>query len=88
MRIAVGGGVEIISIVQTEKLRIEPDPGLLKIQRDAYMPMLDTAEIVAKRYGIAREAQDAYALASRSSAPPRRRRRALRCRDRAGHRRA
>jgi acetyl-CoA C-acetyltransferase len=64
MRIAIGGGVESISIVQTEKLRIDPDPGLLKIQRDAYMAMLDTAETVAKRYGIGREAQDAYALAS------------------------
>ncbi|MBN9510119.1 MAG: acetyl-CoA C-acyltransferase [Alphaproteobacteria bacterium] len=64
MRIAVGGGVESISIVQTEKLRIDPDPALLKIQRDAYMAMLDTAETVARRYGIGREAQDAYALSS------------------------
>ena len=36
---------------------------------DAYMPMLQTAEFVAKRYGIGREAQDDYAL-HRSSAPP------------------
>ena len=85
MRIAVGGGVESISIVQTEKLRIEPDPGLLKIQRDAYMAMLETAEIVAKRYGIAREAQDAYALASQQRTAAGAGGRRLRCRDRAGH---
>jgi acetyl-CoA C-acetyltransferase len=64
MGVAVAGGLESISLVQTEKLRIDPDPGLLKIQRDAYMAMLDTAEVVARRYGISREAQDAYALAS------------------------
>jgi acetyl-CoA C-acetyltransferase len=34
------------------------------MHRDAYMPMLQTAEVVASRYGISREAQDAYALQS------------------------
>ncbi|WP_415287529.1 acetyl-CoA C-acyltransferase [Brevundimonas sp. S1H14] len=64
MQIAVAGGVESISMVQTEQLRIEPDPLVLQHQPDAYMSMLDTAETVARRYGIGREACDAYALQS------------------------
>ncbi|MFQ5347732.1 MAG: acetyl-CoA C-acyltransferase [Rhodothalassiaceae bacterium] len=64
MKIAVGGGAESISMVQNERFRVEPDPGVLAIRNDAYMPMIDTAEVVAKRYGIPREAQDAYALQS------------------------
>jgi len=64
MQIAVAGGVESISMVQTEQLRIEPDPLVLQHQPDAYMSMLDTAETVARRYGIGREACDAYGLQS------------------------
>ena len=64
MQIAVAGGVESISMVQTEQLRIEPDPLVLQHQPGAYMSMLDTAETVARRYGIGREACDAYALQS------------------------
>ncbi len=64
MQIAVAGGVESISMVQTEQLRVEPDPLVLQHQPDAYMSMLDTAETVARRYGIGREACDAYALQS------------------------
>jgi acetyl-CoA C-acetyltransferase len=64
MRIAVGGGVDSISQVQTERLWIEQDPALVAQHPAAYMPMIDTAEIVSRRYGIAREAQDAYALTS------------------------
>jgi acetyl-CoA C-acetyltransferase len=64
MDIVIGGGVESISLVQTPQLRIAPDPELLAMHRDVYMPMLQTAETVAKRYGISREAQDAYALQS------------------------
>ncbi|GAK32489.1 acetyl-CoA acetyltransferase [Iodidimonas nitroreducens] len=62
--IAIGGGVESISMVQTEKFRVEPDLSLVEMHPAAYMPMIDTAEIVARRYGISREAQDAYALES------------------------
>jgi len=62
--IAIGAGVESISMVQTQELRIEPDPELVAMQPAAYMQMIDTAEVVAKRYGISREAQDAYALQS------------------------
>lgn len=64
MDIIVAGGVESISMVQTPRLRVEPDPAVLALHPDAYMPMLDTAEVVAHRYQISRERQDAYALAS------------------------
>lgn len=64
MQIAVAGGVESISMVQTEQLRVEPDPLVLQHQPDAYMSMLDTAETVARRYGVGREACDVYALQS------------------------
>ncbi len=64
MDICVAGGVESISLVQTPQMRIAPDPELLAMHNDIYMPMLQTAEIVAKRYGIARDRQDAYALQS------------------------
>lgn len=64
MNVVVAGGVESISLVQTPALRIDPDPELVAMQPDIYMSMVQTAEIVAKRYGISREAQDAYALQS------------------------
>ncbi len=64
MDIVVAGGVESISLVQTEDLRITPDPELLAMHDDIYMPMLQTAEVVAERYGISRDAQDEYALRS------------------------
>jgi len=64
MEVVVAGGVESISLVQTTALRVEPDPQLVAIVPDMYMPMLQTAEVVAKRYGISRERQDAYALRS------------------------
>ena len=64
--IAVGGGLESISLVQNDKMnryRTE-DPKLLEIEPAMYIPMIDTAEVVAKRYGISREAQDEYSLES------------------------
>lgn len=64
MDIVVGGGVESISLVQTPEMRMAPDPELIAMHKDIYMPMLGTAEVVAKRYGISREAQDEYALQS------------------------
>ena len=64
MSIAVAGGVEAISVVQTEALRVDQDPSLVEMHPDAYMTMLDTAETVARRYGVGRAAQDAYALQS------------------------
>lgn len=64
MDVVVAGGVESISLVQTPQLRIDHDPQLIALRPDIYMPMLDTAETVARRYGISRERQDAYALSS------------------------
>ena len=64
MDVCVGGGVESISLVQTPQMRIAPDSRLLEMHPDIYMPMLQTAEVVANRYGIGREAQDAYSLQS------------------------
>ena len=64
MDIVVAGGVESISKIRGDKLFIEPDPELLAMHKDTYMPMIGTAEVVAKRYGISREAQDEYSLQS------------------------
>ncbi len=66
MPIVVGGGVESISLVQNEHLNAyrTQDPNVLQAAPDIYMSMLDTAETVAKRYGITREQQDEYALQS------------------------
>ena len=64
MDVAIGGGVESISMVQTPQMRVGRDDELLAIQKDVYMPMLQTAEVVAKRYGIGREACDDYGLRS------------------------
>ena len=64
--IMVGGGLESISLVQNENMNMfrAKDPRLLAVHKDVYMPMIDTAEVVAKRYNISREAQDEYALQS------------------------
>ncbi|WP_076071249.1 acetyl-CoA C-acyltransferase [Sphingomonas montana] len=62
--IVVAGGVESISMVQTPEMRLGPDHELIAMHPDVYMPMLQTAEIVASRYGISRARQDAYALQS------------------------
>jgi acetyl-CoA C-acetyltransferase len=64
MDVVLAGGVESISMVQTPELRIDVDPELVAMHDDAYMTMIDTAEVVTKRYGISREKQDAYALQS------------------------
>ncbi|MCR9181149.1 MAG: acetyl-CoA C-acyltransferase [Erythrobacteraceae bacterium] len=64
MDIVVGGGQDSISMVQTPEMRVAPDRSLIAMHKDVYMPMLGTAETVAKRYNIGREAQDEYALQS------------------------
>ncbi|MHC3127459.1 acetyl-CoA acetyltransferase [Brevundimonas sp. GN22] len=64
MQIAIGGGVESISLVQTAEMRVQTDPTVLEKAPDAYISMLNTAEIVAKRYGISREECDEYGLLS------------------------
>lgn len=64
MDVVVAGGVESISLVQTQDLRITYDPAVLTLHKDFDMAMIDTAEIVARRYGVSRARQDAYALQS------------------------
>ncbi len=66
MEIVVAGGVESISLVQNEHLNRHraADPYLVEHMPQIYMTMIETAEIVAERYGISREAQDEYALQS------------------------
>ncbi|WP_312127304.1 acetyl-CoA C-acyltransferase [Brevundimonas sp.] len=64
MDVCVAGGVESISMVQTPQMRMGSDPELVALVPTVHMPMLDTAEVVAKRYGISRERQDEYALQS------------------------
>jgi acetyl-CoA C-acetyltransferase len=66
MQIAVGGGVESISLVQNGKMRLDRqrDPWLVEHMPELYMTMIETAETVAERYGVSREAQDAYGLQS------------------------
>jgi len=66
MSIVVGGGVESISLVQNEHSnRFKAGDAVLREKvPQLYMSMLETAEIVAERYGVSREAQDAYALQS------------------------
>lgn len=64
--VTVGAGVESISLVQTPKMNtfMGKDQDLLQEMPEAYVPMIETAEIVADRYNISREAQDEYALQS------------------------
>jgi acetyl-CoA C-acetyltransferase len=64
MDVVVAGGVESISLVQTPEMRVGPDPELLAMHNGVYMAMIDTAEIVGKRYDIRRERCDEYALRS------------------------
>ena len=63
--VAVAGGLENISLVQTTMNRhMYKDAWLEDHLPAVYMPMIETADIVASRYGISREAQDEYALES------------------------
>ena len=62
----VAGGVESISLVQTERMNTHRfvDPWIGEHRPDIYMSMIETAENVAARYGVSREEQDAYAAES------------------------
>jgi acetyl-CoA C-acetyltransferase len=66
MDVCVAGGVESISLVQNKSMNLSrvPDPRLLQAHPDVHMPMLQTAEVVAYRYGLTRDACDEYALQS------------------------
>jgi len=64
--IAVAGGVESISLVQTKHKNAyrNNSRAVTALDPTAYMPMLETAEVVSARYNISREAQDIYSLQS------------------------
>lgn len=67
MKVTIAGGQDNISAVQGpyfEAVIAATDPNVTAQVKNAYMPMLKTAEFVADKYGISREAQDDYALSS------------------------
>jgi len=67
MDVVVAGGQENITAVQNAYMKwaaAEADPAVIARAAHAYMPMLQTAEFVAKKYNISREAQDQYSLQS------------------------
>ncbi len=66
MPIVVGGGLESISLVQNEHRNgyRAQDPNVIAKSEHAYMSMLETAEIVSKRYNVSRDQQDEYAFRS------------------------
>ncbi|MFT6607115.1 MAG: acetyl-CoA C-acetyltransferase [Halocynthiibacter sp.] len=66
MDVVIGGGVESISLVQNDKMNAyrRTDAWIKKNQPAIYMSMLETAEIVAERYGVTRDEQDEYSLRS------------------------
>jgi acetyl-CoA acyltransferase len=66
--VALTGGVESMSIIPMGGQKPSPHPGLMATRPEAYTPMGITAEIVAERYGITREMQDQFAVASHQKA--------------------
>ncbi len=64
MDVVVAGGVESISLVQTAEMRLEIDPQVSSNAKHAYMPMIETADLVASKYNVSRESQDEYSLQS------------------------
>jgi len=67
MDVVIAGGHDNITAVQEAYMgwvAKEKDPNVIARAANAYMPMLQTAEFVAKKYGISREAQDRYSLVS------------------------
>jgi acetyl-CoA C-acetyltransferase len=66
MSVVVGGGLESISLVQNDHRNTyrTRDANVLEAAPDIYMSMLETAEVVTRRYGISREQQDEYAFQS------------------------
>jgi len=66
MEVVVAGGMDSISLVQTPKMNVDRagDPIVIERAPAVYMGMIDTAEVVSKRYSISREAQDEYSLLS------------------------
>ncbi|MDP6832169.1 MAG: acetyl-CoA C-acyltransferase, partial [Alphaproteobacteria bacterium] len=64
MPICIGGGVESISLVQVEQAFRHANKSVTSQAKDIYMAMLNTAEVVAERYGVKRDDMDAYGLQS------------------------
>ncbi len=64
MQICIGAGVDSISMVQNDKMRVGMDPSLVAMHPNIHMPMLQTAEVVAKRYNVSRDRQDEYGYQS------------------------
>ncbi len=66
MQVVIGGGQDSISLVQNEHMNMHrvADEALMAMHKDVYMPMLQTAEVVAKRYDISRDVMDEYGLQS------------------------
>lgn len=64
--VMVAGGLDSISLVQNKNMNTfrAVDPALVAKHKDIYMPMLQTAEVVAKRYNISRDVQDEYGYQS------------------------
>jgi acetyl-CoA C-acetyltransferase len=61
----VAGGAESISLVQNNmNIKFFTEEWLLRHQPDLYTPMIETADLVARRYNVSREAQDEYSLQS------------------------
>jgi acetyl-CoA C-acetyltransferase/acetyl-CoA acyltransferase len=80
MDVVVAGGHDSISAVQEAYMAWiakERDPNVIAYAPKAYLPMLQTAEFVAKKYGISRDAQDRYTLESQRRTERRRLRAAL-----------
>ena len=68
MTVAVGGGLESISLVQNDSMNMHRahDPWIVDSLPALYMTMLETAEVVAERYGVPRESQDEFAAESQA----------------------
>ncbi len=64
--VMIAGGLESISLVQNQHLNIHHmwDPNVTAAIPAAYMPMIETAEVVAQRYNVSRETMDEFALLS------------------------
>ncbi|MES2511633.1 MAG: acetyl-CoA C-acyltransferase [Pseudomonadota bacterium] len=65
----IAGGVESVSLIKPRASKAATDPDsddgwIVQHRPTMYMPMIETADIVARRYGISREAQDAFSLES------------------------
>lgn len=68
MDVALAGGMESISMTMAQAPMPYPNTSVTAVQPLAYMTMIETAEVVAERYGISRKAQDAFAALSQQRA--------------------